>query len=853
MKRNLYPLIVCMFAFAFSQKAFAQIEVQSKTISVVKVTGLKDPVRKQHSFVPLAKGVQTIYANLSFEAGAVVSNGGASSATQGTRILADDINFAGTAPFKINQVSFSVTNSDAVSFTARPRIRFWKNDGTAGGPGTLVAAYSFSVVPFAPLSATTLSASLGSGFTFPDNAAWVGIFFDAPAGATASVDNLNNLGQAAYDPPTMGTSADQYFLSTNAGSATNNPNGSIQGFGVGGPPVSANFGWTFQQSCDNEPTGFNITGGGLYCGTTGVAIGLDGSESGVSYQLMNESTMVGTPVAGTGSAISFGDQTVEGIYSVEATSAGGCSATMQGIAVVNVGTPSSSDTTATACDSLVWQGSTYYTSGNYDFHTTNASGCDSTITLHLTINTSPTITSVTATNNPLCIGGRTDLTANGVSGTNAVVNWFSGPGGTGTNLGSGPTLLNVGVGTYYARVTGDCGSPAEQSLDVVIDNIKPDIVCPANRNESSVRFCYRTLEIDDPVYSDNCTVTSLTWEMTGATIKSSFPSGIQLVGMKAFEAGTTTVTYLITDRSGNTNTCSFDVTITDLTRPKFTSVNSNIQENVVSGCTKDITLPDITFTDNCGTPTLTWVMTGATVANGTGLIGTYTFNLGVTTIAYTITDGNNNSRTSLLRVTLSDRLAPTITCPANITTNTNAGACTKNIGTPQPVFGDNCKVGSVTWTMSGATTAASPLNGFWYVNTKLFNAGLTTITYNIKDSSGNTNSCSYTVQLNSTGNCFSGGVATVANKNPFENEVIDAVLKAKLSPNPTKTSFLLQVQSDKKDVVEINVYNRDGKRIQTMKGLPYQMLNIGANYTNGLYMFEILQGERRTTVTGVKQ
>lgn len=850
MKQNLYLLIACILSFACLQKTVAQTEVYSGKIAVVKVIGLQDPARKKHSFIPLAKGVQTIYANLTNDAGGNVTNGGASSATQGTRILADDINFNGSAPFQVNQVSFSVTNEDFSSFTARPRIRFWKNDGTGGGPGTLVAAYSFSIMPFAGFSATTLSASLGSGFAFPDNAAWVGIFFDAPTGASATIDNLNNLGQAVYDPPNVGTSADQYFTSANPGAANNNPSGSIQGFGVGGPPISANFGWTFQQSCNNAPTSFNITGGGRFCGSTGVPVGLDGSETGVDYQLMNESTLVGSLVSGTGSAISFGDQTVDGIYSVEAISSAGCRATMSGIAIVTVGVSSVSDNTITSCDSLIWNGTTYYASGNYDYNTTNASGCDSTVTLHLTINTSVAITSVSASINPLCIGGKTDLTANGVTGTNAVVNWYSGPGGTGTYFGSGLTLFDVGVGTYYARVTGDCGNPVEQSLDIVIDNIKPDIVCPSSVNESSVRFCYRTLSITDPTFSDNCSVSTLTWDMTGATIKSSNTTGIQLVGIKAFDAGTTTVTYLITDKSGNTNTCSFDVTITDLTKPKFTSTNTNIQENVVSGCDKNITIPDVTFTDNCGTPTLSWVMKGATIASGSGLIGSYTFNLGVTTISYTLTDGNNNIRTSLLRVTLLDKLVPDITCPSDITTNTIAGACTRNLSTQSPIYSDNCKVGSVTWAMSGATTAASPLNGFWFVNTKLFNAGLTIVTYNIKDSSGNTNSCSYTVQLNTTGSC---GGSIASNRTSIQNEINDAGLKAKLTPNPTKTSFLLQVQSDKKDAVEIIIYNRDGKRIQSLKGLPFQMLNIGSSYLNGIYMFEILQGERRTTVTGVKQ
>ena len=45
-----------------------------------------------------------------------------------------------------------------------------------------------------------------------------------------------------------------------------------------------------------------------------------------------------------------------------------------------------SDTTAVACDSLLWKGEWRYTSGDYEYVTTNAAGCDSIVTLHLTIN-----------------------------------------------------------------------------------------------------------------------------------------------------------------------------------------------------------------------------------------------------------------------------------------------------------------------------------------------------------------------------------------------------------------------------------------------------------------------------------
>ena len=56
---------------------------------------------------------------------------------------------------------------------------------------------------------------------------------------------------------------------------------------------------------DPLPAVFTVTGGGSYCsGGSGVAVGLSNSESGVNYQLFNGASPVGSPVAGTGSAIS---------------------------------------------------------------------------------------------------------------------------------------------------------------------------------------------------------------------------------------------------------------------------------------------------------------------------------------------------------------------------------------------------------------------------------------------------------------------------------------------------------------------------------------------------------------------
>ena len=78
----------------------------------------------------------------------------------------------------------------------------------------------------------------------------------------------------------------------------------------------------------------------------------------------------------------------------------------------------------------------------------------------ITIQSSAIAISATAANNPICTGSTTLLTAN----TTAPVSWFTGTGGTGTNLGTGATLV-AGPGTYYAYVAGDCGT-AEASVTV---------------------------------------------------------------------------------------------------------------------------------------------------------------------------------------------------------------------------------------------------------------------------------------------------------------------------------------------------------------------------------------------------
>ena len=99
------------------------------------------------------------------------------------------------------------------------------------------------------------------------------------------------------------------------------------------------------------PTIFTMTGGGgAFCGSSsGSAIGLSGSEIGVSYQLRKGTTLVGSAITGTGNAISFGNFNGTGSYTVLASRASTfCTAIMTGtINVFKYSTPPTPTANAT--------------------------------------------------------------------------------------------------------------------------------------------------------------------------------------------------------------------------------------------------------------------------------------------------------------------------------------------------------------------------------------------------------------------------------------------------------------------------------------------------------------------------
>ncbi len=94
-------------------------------------------------------------------------------------------------------------------------------------------------------------------------------------------------------------------------------------------------------------------------------------------------------------------------------------------------------------------------------------------------------------------------------------------------------------------------------------------------------------------------------------------------------------------------------------------------------------------------------------------------------------------------------LPPTITCPAPIITETSASTCDTLItGGLAATYDDpNNNIATVTWEMTGATTAISPATGINDITSFRFNPGITTVTYTVTDAFGLSATCSFTVTV----------------------------------------------------------------------------------------------------------
>ena len=135
---------------------------------------------------------------------------------------------------------------------------------------------------------------------------------------------------------------------------------------------------------------------------------------------------------------------------------------------------------------------------------------------------------------------------------------------------------------------------------------------------------------------------------------------------------------------------------------------------------------------------------GTVVSYDTDITAFTCSDLGAVSVVLTVTDNNGDTNTCNATVTVQDAIDPTISCVANQAQDTDAGVCTAVVNAIAPTAtGDNCSIASVTYAITGATSATGNTDA----SGTTFNLGTSTVTYTITDGSGNTAQCSFDVVI----------------------------------------------------------------------------------------------------------
>jgi hypothetical protein len=157
----------------------------------------------------------------------------------------------------------------------------------------------------------------------------------------------------------------------------------------------------------------------------------------------------------------------------------------------------------------------------------------------------------------------------------------------------------------------------------------------------------------------NPTAAQITAAFGTASVTDNCATGLTATFTDGAETGTgcdrsITRTWTVTDACGNTGTQTQTIIFTRDTEAPVITCPPPQAFCIESGNT--YTIPALTATDNCSTAlTITYQITGATTRSGTGTDASGTFNVGVSTITWTVTDACGNVSTCTTVVTISPK------------------------------------------------------------------------------------------------------------------------------------------------------------------------------------------------------
>jgi hypothetical protein len=287
-----------------------------------------------------------------------------------------------------------------------------------------------------------------------------------------------------------------------------------------------------------------------------------------------------------------------------------------------------------------------------------------------------------------------------------VVSTTSTPAGSPTTAGSLTIANGFGCGQHTVLFTANDGLVSRSFTTIVrvIDdtppalNVPANIIAPSAPGQTNAVVHYTVTATDD---------------FPGVTVLSLPPSG------SAFPIGTTTVTAVAVDASGNRTQRTFTVTVTDCLPPTI-RCPQNMLRPTDPGASNAVVYFSVSATDNLPGCTIT-----CTPASGS------VFQPGITTVVCLGRDAAGNTSTCMFFVTVTDQEPPILTVPTNLVAAAAPGL--------------DATVVEYTVTTTDASGAAAvnctPPSG------ATFPLGMTTVTCTATDDAGNSAMGTFTVTV----------------------------------------------------------------------------------------------------------
>lgn len=338
---------------------------------------------------------------------------------------------------------------------------------------------------------------------------------------------------------------------------------------------------------------------------------------------------------------------------------------------------------------------------------------------------------------------------------------------------------------------------------IASNGVQPDVSCnftvevrdnekPVVSGTASVAVCASggTLSIPAIAATDNCDVASISYVVSGATVRTG--TGADATGH--FNAGISHITWTVTDKTGNSS--------------KFTT-----KVELRSGL--KVVIPDAILLSQGTAPNTVYL--GYSPASSATLYALPTGGTAPFTYLW-----SNGAKTPYITVN------PLATTTYSVTI-TDAAGCTGTATREIHVIDVRCGSKLEKVMICKPRPNGSPLE-------------LCISAEAVAD---------HLKQGAALGSC---GYLTVNNRPLAEPESQATALQVKASPNPSAQDFALQFETEIKDLIQLFVLDAAGRILETKQAIqPGSIVRIGAGYRSGVYFAVVRQAGQSVTVKLIKQ